>query len=307
MKRLFALAAILLVGIGAIYMAQRHTRQDAVSANALVDVAADWQRDVSRAPMRLTRISDAEEIAIGAQLAQRYSAEDRPESARDRVQEQYVSQVGTRVSAHAHRKLTWHFHLVRDPDFVNAFSLPGGQIFIGSGLLNQMQSEDEIAFVLGHEIEHVDHNHAVERVQIEAHLHHWDLDALDGLAEIPMSLWQAGYRKDEEFEADSEGVRIAAAAGYSPRGAVDQLERWTKLEREYVIHAETPVDELSDLAIECLQGYFRSHPLPSERLAQVDAVIAQDHLPMNRPPTSLLQHEITTKLPKPRNSGITTQ
>ena len=132
--------------------------------------------------------------------------------------------------------------------------------------------------MLGHEIEHVDHYHAVERVQIEAKLQHLDLDVVGQLASIPMSLWQAGYSKDEEFEADREGLRIAAAAGYSAQGAINLLQRWTKLHAEYVIHAETPTDELSQLAIEGLTGYFRSHPLPTERLAQANEVIAQDHL-----------------------------
>ena len=59
MKRILALAVVLLVTIGALYLAQRRTRRDAVSADALVNVAADWQRDVTRLPMRLTRISNA--------------------------------------------------------------------------------------------------------------------------------------------------------------------------------------------------------------------------------------------------------
>lgn len=299
MKRLLALVMVLGIGIAAIYFAQRHSRRDAVSANALVDIAADWQRDVSRAPLHFTRISEAEEIAIGDQLAQSYIAGGPPETSEDRALEQYVDQVGKRVVAHAHRNLPWQFHVLRNPNFLNAFALPGGHIFVGSGLLSQMQSEDEIAFVLGHEIEHVDHYHAVERVQFEAHLHHWDLDAVGELADIPISLWQAGYSKDEEFEADREGVRIASAAGYSPQGAVDQLERFAKLDREYVIHAETPVDELSELAIQGLEGYFRSHPLPSERLTQVNAVIAQDHLPTNRALTPLrVRYEAAMKKAK---------
>ncbi len=62
-----------------------------------------------------------------------------------------------------------------------------------------------------------------------------------------------------------------------------------------MIHAETPVDELSQVAIEGLNGYFRSHPLPSERLAQVRAVIAEDRLPVNRPLTPFhLEYEITS-------------
>ncbi len=283
MKRLLASAAVLLVAAGALYFAQRRTRQDAVSANAIVDVAADWEHDVSRVPMHFTRLSDPEETEIGDQLAQRYTSESPLQTAEDRALQQYINVVGGYVATHAKRKLSWHFHLLADPNFINAFALPGGHIFVGRGLLDQLNSEDELVFVLGHEIEHVDHYHAVERVQIEAKLWHLDLDIVGQLASIPMSLWQAGYSKDEEFEADREGLRIAVAAGYSAQGAVNLLQRWTKLNREYVIHAETPTDELSQLAIEGLTGYFRTHPLPSERLAQVNEVIARDHLPTSKP------------------------
>jgi predicted Zn-dependent protease len=294
-KRVVALAAVLLVAVGALYLAQRQTRSDAVSAGALVNLAADWQRDVSRVPMHLTRISDSEEMRIGNELAEQYASSDHPQTPEERALEQYVNEVGARVAAHAKRKMAWHFHLLPDPNFINAFALPGGHIIVGTGLLDQLRSEDELAFVLGHEIEHVDHYHAVERVQIEARLRHVDLDVVGQLANIPISLWQAGYSKDEEFEADREGLRIAVAAGYSAQGAVNLLERWTRLHREYVIHAESPTDELSQLAIEGLTGYFRSHPLPSERLAQANQIIAQDHLPTGQPLKPFhIEYEVTS-------------
>jgi predicted Zn-dependent protease len=278
MRWVIAFTAILLVSGGALYLAQRHDRHDAVSANAIVNVAADWQRDVTRAPMHLTRISADEEIRIGDQLAAQYTSAQRSLTPEESAMERYIRDVGGRVAKHAKRSLPWRFHLLPRADFINAFALPGGHVFVGEGLLDQLTSEDELAFVLGHEIEHIDHHHSVERVQIEAQLRHLDLDLVAGLASLPISLWQAGYSKGEEFEADREGLRIAVTTDYSAQGAIELLERWTRLHREYVIHAETPTDELSQLAIDGLYGYFRSHPLPSERLATVNEVIAHNHL-----------------------------
>lgn len=112
---------------------------------------------------------------------------------------------------------------------------------------------------------------------------------------LPMVLWQAGYSKDEEFEADREGLRLAVAGGYSAEGAVKLLDRWNKLHREYVIHAETPTDELGQPAIEGLNESFRSHPLPSERLAMVNEVIVHDHFTTDEPLKPFhIEHEITS-------------
>jgi predicted Zn-dependent protease len=292
MKRLAGLAVVLLVAGAGIYLAQRRHHADAVTANAVVELAADWQRDASRIPMRMTRISDADEVRIGDELASRYVDEELdPEQ---KATEQYVQKIGASLAVHAQRKLPFHFHLVADRGLVNAFALPGGQVFIGQGLLDVMKSEDEVAFVLGHEIEHIDHYHSVERVQVEARLRKVDLGALGELAKIPIGLWQTGYSKDEEAEADREGLRLACVAGYSPKGALDLLNRLAQFRQEYVIQAKTPTGELSRLAIEGLEGYFRSHPLPSERLAQAQSVIAEDRLPLDRKLTPFhVEYEIT--------------
>jgi predicted Zn-dependent protease len=282
MKQIVSLAAVLLVACAALYYSQHRKRADAVSANAVVNVAADWQHDVSRVPMRMTRLSDQQEARIGDELAQQYESADAAASAEARAMEHYLNEVGGRLAGLAKRKLAYHFHLVPNRDLINAFALPGGHVFVGQGLLDRIASEDELAFVLGHEIEHIDHYHAVERVQVEAQLKNLNLDVVSGLAKIPISLWQAGYSKDEEMEADREGLRLSVAAGYSPRGAVDLLVRWSKLRDEYVVHAETPTEELSQLAVDGLAGYFRTHPLPAERLTQAREIIAQEHLPLDR-------------------------
>src|SRR5207253_1265997 len=198
MKRSVAFVVFFLVfgfALAGLYWSQRRAKSIPVSPNAILNMAADAQRDLSRLPMHLTRLSD----------------------------------------------------------------------------------EQEVASVLAHEVEHIDHYHCVERVQVEAQLRKLDLDVVAALVEIPLDFWQAGYHKDEEFEGDREGMYLAVQSGYSPYGAADLFERFAKLCDEYVIHAKSPDEELSQLAIQSLSGYFRSHPLPSERLAQANRIIAQVH------------------------------
>ena len=276
MKRIGVFVGVLLVAVSAIYFSERRHDSTPVSANAIVEVAADAQRDLSRVPMRFMRLSDEEEIAVGNELAEQYSINSAKMSPEELALDSYVRRVGSTVASHAHRRLPYSFHLLPNRSMINAFSLPGGPVYVGEGLLDLMSSEDELASVLGHEIEHIDHYHCAERVQVEAKLRKLKLGVIGALVQIPLSVWEAGYNKDEELEADREGMRVAVLGGYSPYGAVTLFERFAKLHKEYIIHAQSPEEELSELAIQSLEGYFRSHPQPSERLAQANALIAQE-------------------------------
>lgn len=276
MKRVVTFLIVLVVGVTALYFSQRRHEPTPISANAVVAVAADAQRDLSRAPMRLTRLSDDQEIAIGNQLAQQYSAINGKLNPEDQALESYVRRVGNTVASHAHRPLPYSFHLLPNRAMMNAFSLPGGHVYVGEGLLDLITSEDQLVVVLAHEVEHIDHYHCAERVQIEARLRNLKLGILGALVQIPLTVWEAGYNKDEELEADREGMRLAVLGGYSPYGAVSLFEKFAQLHNEHIIHAQSPEEELSELAMQSLEGYFRSHPLPSERLAQANRLIAQE-------------------------------
>lgn len=276
MKRVIPFLLVLLLALTALYFSERRRERSSVSPNAVLEIAADVQRDVTRAPMHFTRLSDEEEIRIGNQLASQYSAVNAKLTPEEQAFQEYVVKVGASVSAHAHRRLPCAFHLIPNRSFMNAFSLPGGHVYVGEGLLDLMTSEDQLAFILGHELEHIDHYHCVERVQLQVQLRKLKLGIVGALVQIPFEVWQAGYSKDEELEADREGVRLAVLSGYSPYGAVALFEKFNQLQAEYVIHAKSPEEELSQLAVQSLEGYFRSHPATSERLAQAERVIAEE-------------------------------
>jgi predicted Zn-dependent protease len=276
MRRIAAFVVVLGVAVAALYFSQRRHEPTPVSANAVVAVAADVQRDLTRVPMRLARVSDEQEIAIGKQLAEQYSISNAKLSPEEHGLDTYVQRVGNSVALYAHRRLPYSFHLLPDKAMINAFSLPGGPVYVGEGLLDLLTSEDQLAAVLGHEVEHIDHYHCAERVQIEARLRKLNLGIVGALLQIPLVVWEAGYNKDEELEADREGMRLSVLASYSPYGAVSVFEKFAQLHNESIIHAQSPEQELSDLAIQSLEGYFRSHPQPSERLAQANRLIAEE-------------------------------
>src|SRR6266568_7258056 len=263
MKRWIALSIILLLGLAAIVVSERRKVDVAAGPDALLYLVADTEQELTRMPVSFTKMSDQEEIGIGNQLAQSYELQREAKKDPEIVEiETYLNQVGSRLAVHARRKLPYKFHYIPDDGFVNAFALPGGHVYIGSGLLAMMDSEDELASVIGHEIEHIDHYHCAERAQQERALHRIPLGEL---LSLPIELFEAGYSKDQELEADREGTRLAVESGYSASGAIRMFETFQRLFDEYHARSKTPQDELSGVMRDTLEGYFRSHPLPAER------------------------------------------
>ena len=275
MKRWIALSGIVLMGIAAIWVSERRRVDVPAGPAAVLYLVADTEQELTRMPVRFTRMSDEEEIRIGDQLAKNYSwagpNENFPEF---QEVEAYLSQVGSRLAPQAHRKLPYKFHYIPDRSLINAFALPGGHVFVGGGLLELMDSEDELASVLGHEVEHIDHYHCAERVQQEQALRKLPFGQL---IEMPVEVFEAGYSKDQELEADREGTRLAVQAGYSANGAIRMFETFQRLQQAYQARAATPQEELSDVAQQTIEGYFRSHPLPAERIDQINRLIASEH------------------------------
>lgn len=278
MRRWLALTGIVALGLAAVVAVERRKVDAPVSPAALLYLIADTEQELTRMPASFTRMSDQDEIRIGDEIAKAsYGLQQSGSDEHTAEIQAYVAQVGSRLAAHAHRKLPYTFHYIPDKSFINAFAVPGGHIYIGGGLLGMMDSEDELAAVLGHEIEHVDHYHCAERVQQEQALRKIPLGELLAL---PIEVFEAGYSKDQEREADREGTRLAFEAGYSPNGAIRMFETFQHLYDESHSRARTPGEEVSQVTIDALEGYFRSHPLPSERIAQVKTMIASEGWPV---------------------------
>jgi predicted Zn-dependent protease len=282
MRHWAALAAIIAVLGGALVWSEIRKFDATVGPQPVLNLIADSERELTRLPVAFVPLPDAEEIKIGKKLEKEYIPRWRQPEQEDqnRAIEDYVGQVGARVAAHAHRKLPYRFHYIPGLDFVNAFALPGGPVFIGGGLMALMDTEDELAAVLGHEIEHIDHYHCAERIQVQAALRK---APLGGLIALPVEIFVAGYSKNQELEADREGTKLAAAASYSPQGAVQMFEAFARLHPATNARAGTPQEELSDVARQTLEGYFRSHPSNAERIDQIRKMIAAGQLPAGSP------------------------
>lgn len=182
-------------------------------------------------------ISPEQEIAIGLQsapqMAQQHGGLHPDQSAQD-----HVDRVGARLINNTIARASgynYDFHLLADPNVMNAFALPGGQVFITAALYSKFENEDQLAGVLGHEIGHVIHRHGAERMA--------KMDLTNGLtgaaviasgdyntqqaAQMIGNLINMKYGREQELESDDFGVRLMMESGYDPsqlKGVMDILE-----------------------------------------------------------------------------------
>ncbi|MGD0296449.1 MAG: M48 family metalloprotease [Bryobacteraceae bacterium] len=266
----FALVFSLLAA-GAV-LATRGTSDPQVSLSSVVDLWNDTLRDTDQIGMKITRVSDAEEMKIGADLARGVT----DMGSEDADSTRYVTAVAQPLLSHLRRPgIHYQFHVIDSPQ-INAFALPGGQIFVMSGLLEFVESEAELTAVLGHEMSHVDLRHCIERYQYEAKLRKAGAPELGWMVEMAHRLVMLGFSPQQELEADAQGERLSVESGYDPDAEPALFTRMkTKFHEPSRVQATTPAGEVSEAAGEAIQAYFRTHPPSQERVARLNDMLAR--------------------------------
>ncbi len=190
----------------------------------------------------------------------------------------YVTSVGERVATAAGRSGQCAFHVLNS-QVVNAFtSPPGCHVYITRGILAILNSEAELAGTLGHEIGHVNANHAGKRQQrtLLTSLGALALGAATKSQQVAQIAAQAGqlnvlsYSRNQEFEADSLGVQYLPKAGYSSLGLTETLKA---LQREDQLTAQ-----LRGGSGQSPPGWLRTHPLTTDRITRTVQIAATPSL-----------------------------
>ena len=203
---------VLLLLLGCMLLATQGTPDSEVSLSSLVELWSDALRDTDQIGMKLTRVSDAEEMKIGAELT-RGVADMGTEDASSTA---YVAGVAQPLLTNLRRHgIRYQFHVIDSPQ-INAFALPGGQIFVMRGLLEFVESEAELAAVLGHEMSHVDLRHCIERYQYDTKLKKAGVPELVWIVDTAHRLVMLGFSPEQELEADAQGERLSVASDYDP-------------------------------------------------------------------------------------------
>ncbi len=209
-------------------------------------------------------VSQAQEIQIGEKAAKEVRQEYGYYDALPGLNA-YVNAVGEKLVAQCQRRdIVYHFQVVDSP-VINAFALPGGYIYVTRGILARMNSEDELAAVLGHELTHVAARHGAAQLS-KAYAAQFGVAAvslinpdvarsLGGLVDVSLQLAFLGYSRGLEHQADEYGITYAERAGYNPRGAVKLFHMFGTLEKKEPSRMER---------------FLLSHPPTAERLVYAE-------------------------------------
>ena len=197
----------------------------------------------------------------------------------DQALQDYVNEIGQKLARASHRPdLEWHFTVV-DAEDINAFALPGGYIYITRGIMAYLNSEAELAAVLGHEIGHVTARHQV-RQQTQQTLAgilgagaaiFTGSRAVADLANIGGQALLSGYGRDMELEADKLGAQYLAKTGYDTQAMIGVI---SVLKNQETFEIQRAREEGREPRV--YHGVFASHPSADQRLQQAVAVAKPD-------------------------------
>lgn len=212
-------------------------------------------------------ISKDQELSMGLQ-AHQSTLKKTPAYNNPRLQS-YVNNIGQQLAQKSHRNNIKYTFTVLDDPSVNAFALPGGYIYITTGLMAYLNSEGELAGVLGHEIGHVTARHGVQQASAGVATSVLiDLIAKKtGGADIMGQLGSAalsGYGREHELDADRLGAEYLARVGYSPKNMIDVISVLKSQEEYDKAKASQEGRQAS-----AYHGVFSSHPSNDKRLQEV--------------------------------------
>jgi predicted Zn-dependent protease len=214
-------------------------------------------------------VSTQEEVQMG----QEYSAQINAQLpiVQDPEVNRYVNLLGDSIAKLADtRGLEYHFFVVNSAE-INAFAVPGGFIYVNRGLIDKTENLSELAGVLGHEIGHVVKRHTVKQMEKSNGLNIGAVlgctllqvcnsQAAQAAIQIGGSALFAKFSRDDESQADAEGVRNVIRAGISPNGMPSMFQKL--------------LDERTRNPT-AVEGWFATHPGEEDRIRATQALIAQ--------------------------------
>ncbi len=200
------------------------------------------------------------EVQLGRSIARQVEKAYKPVN--DPLVQKRVEDIGRKITQVSDRKEIDYSFMVLDDDEINAFALPGGYIYVNSGLVDKVDSDDELAAVLAHEVGHIVARHSIKKLQamqaysvlrllVAAAPSTGEVGAASDAAFTEILL---GYSREDELLADQLGARYAKLAGYDPNAMVTFLKKLQEINKKRPLREKT---------------YYKTHPYVPDRVRVV--------------------------------------
>lgn len=206
--------------------------------------------------------STDKEVAMGQSINRQVEKELK--FTNDPLQKKRVEDIGKKIAAASDRKEIDYIFQVLEDDTVNAVALPGGYVYVNTGLLDKVDNDDELACILAHEVGHIVARHSIKKLQAMQSFSILRLlvavapapgtGEVGTAADVAFTQFLLGYSREDELLADQLGARYAKLAGYDPHAMITFLNKLQDINRRM------PLQEKS---------YFKTHPYVPDRIRVV--------------------------------------
>lgn len=222
---------------------------------ALIESAMDITSSVNQVLLDMTRLSDDEEKQIGKELKKEV-LKTKSTGKDSKFNSQSIFKDIVKVCQR--KGLDYELTIINDTEF-NAFAIAGGQIFLNTGLLQGLESKDEIAFVIAHELAHNELRHCINKIQHSVNASRID-PTLGSVVQLAYHIYSHPFSKSDERAADELGLQLMLKAGYKKAGAISFFSKLEKMEAKW---EGTALKELND--------FISTHPTAKERKKNLES------------------------------------
>jgi len=261
MKQLTKASILLMVLISSVLLQQKHAHAQC-NPNDEIESWYDWAKGWQNYAADLYPISEKQEMSVGDSLHLMIANEGK--LLKKHPKQTYLNNLLDKICQHVERpEIAYKIFVLDDDQSLNAFSLAGGRIYITAKMLSWVETEDELAFIVAHEIAHVDKKHGIRKVQTaeaaKHAAHHAGVQEYGDLVAGATLLLSSPFGQIDEYEADRWGAVLALKSGYNPRKGLRFFEKMSEKEN-----------------YDFYEKILRTHPYSAERLACMEDFLSNE-------------------------------
>lgn len=222
----------------------------------LIDFGLEVIKAVDDELLEITALSDAEENRIGREIKKEILKKEKAVKTHPKDINPYLA-LETLLPHCSRKGIDYDLTIVQDETF-NAYTVAGGKIFIYIGLLERLRSQEELVFVVAHELAHNELKHCVKKIQHSVYAS--DIEPILGnIVQLGYRVYKRPYSKSEEREADEYAINLMRKAGYSKQGGISFFRLLESMEGK---REDDIFDDINDL--------ISTHPSPRERRERIE-------------------------------------